>query len=272
MPVILISRGTMSGATLLVDCLRERTGYRCITREDLVGLVNQHGEIANRMVETIGRAARAYEQFSQLRRPYVILMRLALLEFALHDNLVYSGYSGHLLVPYVRHFIRVRISAPLPLRVRMTMDRLKCGEEEAKEYILQEDQRRGQWARFMYGKEIRDPHLYDLWVNLERMSLQAVCSLIQEMARESEFQATPESQAEVEKLHLETLVEAALAMDPRTQALEVGAQAEGGRIELLGPYLEDDQLKVVESIVLGVDGVQGMIYTPGYAPTLSMTP
>ena len=111
MAIILISRGTMSGVTPLTDSLSKAIGYRSVSREDLVGRVNDHGEIANRIVESIGSATRGYEQFSRLRRPYVILMRLALLEYVVHDDLIYHGYSGHLLVPAFQHVLRVRINA-----------------------------------------------------------------------------------------------------------------------------------------------------------------
>ena len=40
MAVIFVSRGTMSGVHLLMDCLHERTGIRCLSREDLEEVVN----------------------------------------------------------------------------------------------------------------------------------------------------------------------------------------------------------------------------------------
>jgi len=120
MPVIFISRGTMSGVHRLVECLQNRTGVRCISVEDLVKIVNRHGEIANRIVDNLATATSAYAQFSDLRWPYVVLMRQAMLEEIRHDNLVYHGYSSHLILPNLRHFVRVRIEAPLTMRVDMT--------------------------------------------------------------------------------------------------------------------------------------------------------
>lgn len=268
MPVVLISRGTMSGVKLLVECLRDQEGFRCVSREDLVALVNKHGELANRIVENLRTATRAYEQFSQLRRPYTILMRLALLEYASGDNLVYHGYSGHLLLPSIRHFIRVRINAPLKLRVKMTMERLACTEPEAKDYIVQEDERRLSWARFMYGRDVRDLTLYDVGVNLDRMSMKAVCGLVQRLAEDPEFKATPESSAQVERLLVAARVEAELATDPRTMAMEIGAAVKPDKLELTGPYVEDHELEAVLGIAKAASGLDRVEYTPGYAPTL----
>ena len=266
MPIILISRGTMSGVRLLVKSLTEHLGYRSVSREDLIARVNEHGEIANRIVEHLGKATRAYDQFSQLRRSYVILMRMALLEYIREDNLVYHGYSGHLLVAPMQHFLRVRINAPLPLRVQMTMDRLGCIEQAARDHILTQDEERGRWARFMYGRDIRDPGLYDVVVNLNRMPMHAVCMMLQAVAEEPQFATTPQTRQAVETLLLTTQIEAAIATDPRTSALDVVAEADDKRVKLIGPWLEHKQCDEVLEIAARVAGARELTYDSGYAP------
>ena len=106
MPVILISRGTMSGVHLMVDCLKcDLPGIPCYSREDLEEIVNRHGRLATRTVEKLAHASSAYDQFSELRWPYIVLMRKALLEELCSDNAIYHGYSGQLLLPVIRFII-----------------------------------------------------------------------------------------------------------------------------------------------------------------------
>ncbi len=270
MSVVLISRGTMSGAARLVEGLQARTGWRCISREDLVAVVNRHGELAQRVVERLGKAIKDYDRFCTLRRPYVILMRAALLEYARTGDLLYHGYSGHLLVPPIAHFHRVRINAPLPLRIEMTRERLECSTEAAVEYIEQDDERRAQWARFMYATDIRDPGLYDLCVNLERVGIDTACTVVCALARDAGAQATPASARLVEELLVASRVEAALVSDPRTAEIEAGATASGGRVTVTGPYLEDVQVETVRDVASRVAGVDEVTYRPGFAPALGM--
>ena len=272
MPVLFISRGSMSGVRLVVDCLQAHAQTRSVSREDLVAVVNRHGELAGRVVEQLATAVHAYDQFSKLRRPYVVLMRLALLENIREDNVVYHGYSGHFLLPDLRHFVRVRIDAPLAKRIPMTMDRLGCDERDAREYIAQEDERRLRWARFMYGRDVRDTSHYDLWINLSRTNLEAACSVLERVMELPQFQADEASQAEVERLLLAARVEAELVSDPRTHTLEIHADTVPGGVELMGPYVEPEQLEVVNEIAARVEGGNVVRYTPGYAPTLGMSP
>jgi cytidylate kinase len=266
MAVLLISRGTMAGGQLVAQCLSHTGHFRCVTREDLVASVNRHGEIATRITAQIDKATQNYERFSELRRPYKILMRHALLEYARQDNLAYLGYSGHLLVEGIAHFIRIRLVAPFELRVRLTMSRLSCDEEAAKDFIRKADEDRARWARFMYGKNLRDPELYDFCVNMERMTVPAVCSLLLRTIDEHELQPTPESVSDLEDEFLATSVLAALVTDPVTFPLDMGATVTGGHLRLEGPYLDDELLDKVRGIAGGIDGVLDVDYQPGYAP------
>jgi hypothetical protein len=77
-------------------------------------------------MEKLSDAISGYAQYSRLRWPYLVLMRHALLEEVLGDNMVYQGYWGHFLLPVLQHFIRARIDAPFELRIKMTMERLQC--------------------------------------------------------------------------------------------------------------------------------------------------
>ncbi len=267
MPVIYVSRGTMAGVHNIVDCLKERIGVRCISVEDLVKIVNKHGEIATRIVNKLAKATSAYTQFSELRWPYIVLLRQAMLEEIRHDNMIYHGYSSHLILPYIRHFVRIRIEAPLKMRVKMTMQRLQCEEEKAKEYIQDQDQYRVKWARFMYAQDIRNPMLYDMVLNMGHMTLEAACGIVADLMKEPDFQATPESQAIVDNLYLTTSVEEALVTDPRTSTFEIRAQKKDGEtLHLIGPYLDDTELDIVIEVAKSVPSVNDVCYSPGYAP------
>jgi two-component system, OmpR family, response regulator CpxR len=266
MPIILISRGTMSGVSMLIHSLAERMGYRSVSREDLISKVDQRGELASRVVEHIGKATRAYEQFSRLRRPYLILMRLALLEYMRDDDLIYHGYSGHLLVAPMQHMLRVRINAPLSMRIPMTMARLGCDEHEAREHIASQDETWGRWARFMYGADIRSPGLYDSVINLHRLSTRAVCSLLQCAAKDPAVATRPETILAVERLLISAQIETAIVMDQRTSGLEIKADVSVSRVLLVGPWLEDTQRAMVLQLADGCARGLRVEYETGYIP------
>lgn len=125
---------------MIGECLAQHEGIRCLTREDLLAAVNQYGDIATRVAAQVEKAIQSYEQFSELRRPYLIFMKRALLEYARRGRFAYLGYSGHLLLDKVPHFVRIRLIAPMELRIARTRERLGYTEGEAREYVHRMDQ------------------------------------------------------------------------------------------------------------------------------------
>ena len=271
MPVLFISRGTMSGVQELVKKFHEQTGIRCISREDLLNVVaKQHGDLALKVVTQISEATLAYDHFSNMRRPYIILMRQALLQELQKDNLLYHGFSGQLLVPRINHFVRVRINATLDLRIPPTMKRLGLDKDNACKYIRDKDDQRVRWARYIYGRDIRDPLIYDFQFNLGHISPKVLCGILQNLMSEPELQASIESQAQVKRLLETTNIEAALICDERTRKFDIKAYYKQDSLHLVGPYLEEQDLTVVKEIVHENTDVEEIDYTPGYISTIDM--
>jgi len=147
------------------------------------------------------------------------------------------------------------------------MNRLGLDEKSARDHITEADDQRVRWARFMYGRDIRNTMLYDLLLNQSRLTLRTACEILEHLMDAEDFQASAESRTEVERLHLAAGVEVSLVTDPRTQSFEISAAAQDdGSINLIGPYLEDSELEMVTKIALGAPGVREVRYRPGYAP------
>lgn len=263
--VLLISRGTMSGGQTIGECLTRHEGIRYLTREDLLAAVNAYGGIATRVTSSMAHAVEAYEEFSRLRRPYRILMKRALLEYANEGPLAYFGHSGHMLLEPVQHFVRVRLLAPMPMRVAAARARLGYGEPEARDYVRRQDEERLHWARLMYGLDLRDPQLYDLCLNLERLSPEGTCTILRQIMQQPDFQPTPGSVAHVQDDLAATRALAALVLDPRTLELELAATVKGGALRLVGPYLSEAEIAAVRAIAGLAPGVRQVVYEPGYA-------
>jgi hypothetical protein len=118
----------------------------------------------------------------------------------------------------------------------------------------------------MYGVDIRDPGLYDVCLNIERLSIPGACDLLRRIAQQDDFQPTPESIEQAGNYYLATQALALLALDPRTVRLELGGSVSSGVLRLVGPYLADAERRVVCSIAESVPGIAHVEYEPGYTP------
>jgi hypothetical protein len=256
----------MSGGQMVGECLGRQEGFRCVTRENLLNAVNSYGDLATRITTQIAKGVGEYGEFSRLRYPYQLLMRRALLEYVQKGRLAYLGYSGHLLLARVRHFVRVRLIAPMEFRIARTCELLGYSEAQAREHIRRADEERARWTRMMYGVDIRDPSLYDLCLNIERLSVPGACALLRKTIEQEDFQPTPESAVQAEDYYFATQALAMLATDERTADLELGATLSDGQLRIVGPHLADSQIELVRSVAGKVLGISEVHYEVGYEP------
>jgi cytidylate kinase len=253
MAIITISRGTFSGGKMLAECLSRRLGYCCIDRDVLA-----EKAATSRVSQRDIRAALEEPpvipgRFHHRRYLYLALIQASLAEAVRSGKAVYHGLAGQLLLKGAPTLLRLRIVAPLELRIHMARERLNLTRDEAITHIGKVDQDRRQWTHFLYGVDWGDPALYDLVINLERISIEQACALVISLTEQPEFEFSPEYQAEMNDLVLASRVRAELALNPFTSNLEVDVKASGGEVLVRGSLYEE--VEPVERVVGSICGV-----------------
>jgi cytidylate kinase len=90
---------------------------------------------------------------------------------------VLVGRGAQFLLPRDKG-LAVRLIAPLGYRVEEVMRREGLDQTEACRLIEEADRGRRDFARRYFQKDIGDPHLYDLVLNVERLGPAAVVQQI----------------------------------------------------------------------------------------------
>ncbi len=236
MSIITISRGTLSGGQRLAGCLARSLDYRLISREVLAEAAHRYGVHEEDLARGLEQPPSFWDRFGIERQIYLTVIRATLCQLVREDNVVYHGHAGHLLLQGVDHVLRVRVIAPLAYRVKAAMTTQGVDEKGAEAYIQRRDQERISWTRFLYGAEWRDPSLYDLVINLEKVTIEAACNLIVCMVERPEFRMTPESLRQLEDLYLASHVKARLFLNPKigAAAAKIDVTATAGAVHLAG--------------------------------------
>jgi cytidylate kinase len=234
MAIITISRGSMSGGEALAKSLSTALGYPIVGRDVLVVAAKKLDVSEEILTQKIVRGPGVWESLTSNRHLYVVAVQAALAEHLDKGNLVYHGHAGHLLLKGLPTVLRVRLIAPLEMRVRSVMERQHLNREAAVEYIATVDQERIRWTQFIYGVDWRDPALYDLVINLENMSIQTACATIAAVVGQPEFALTDAAKKAIADFQLACRVKIALATNALTRELRVELQAKEGTVEIRG--------------------------------------
>jgi len=267
MPIITISRGTMSGGQLLADCLSRKLGLPAISREALTEAALEFGfseeELNVQLTETPG----FFDSLKRKRRIYLLALRSAMIQHAQKEGYIYHGHAGHLLLKGLPQVLRVRLIAPLEYRVKMLLSKnVQMSEEEARRHIADVDRRRTEWTRFLYQVDWNDASIYDIVLNLVTISVEGACEIVAEALKLPEFEDSPERKARLADCALASRVEAVLGRDRRTTGLELTAEAKDGKIRIRGSFQSAGLLshgfkraeRDVREVSLTVEGVESV--------------
>jgi cytidylate kinase len=272
MSIIAISRGTFSGGEALAKRVAERLGYQCLSREaNLEAAARGYGIPAEELTAEMERRPSFWHRVMGERTAYLAFVRATLCEQAQRDNLVYHGLVGHLLLPGISHVIRVRVIADMKTRIQVAMQQHNIEHDEARARIEKVDKERRQWIRFLFDVDWDDPQLYDLVLNLTRMSLDGAGATVARLTELVEFQPTAASQQAMQNFALSSRVSAVLARDPRTRDADLRVTTDNGVVTITGETRSPAVEEAVPIVVRQVDGVKEVrykiVFVPVYTPS-----
>ena len=80
--------------------------------------------------------------------------------------------------------IHVRLEAPIESRVRRIMQSLGLSEKKAREEIAEKDKAKAELVKTFFHKDLRDPLLFDVLWNTDRVPLEEISKTLIEMIRD----------------------------------------------------------------------------------------
>jgi hypothetical protein len=82
MPILTISRGSLSGGTALAECVAQRLGYGCVSREVLVEAAAKYGVPEAKLSDFLDKVPGFWERLTVSRRLYLFFIQAIMCEFA----------------------------------------------------------------------------------------------------------------------------------------------------------------------------------------------
>ncbi len=201
------------------------------------------------------------ERLTTQRVHYLAYIRAALCREVKYDNVVYHGHAGHLLLVGLSNVLKVRVIANMEFRIKGAMERRELTRDQAIEFIKKIDEQRARWTKFLYHVDWTDPALYDLVINLNRISLSSACEIVSHAAGLDEFKATPESQKTMEDMLLSTEVRAAIASSGASKGIAdagIEIESDAGIVTIGGTVASIEDADKIREIARTMPGVKDL--------------
>jgi cytidylate kinase len=255
MPIVTFSHEIGAGGPEIGQKLAERLGLHYVDQELISEAALRYGLQEEKLSSLDESKPSLLERFDAETRAYITVLQTALYEFAEKDRVVLMGRSGQWLLRGIPHVLRVRVMAPFDLRVTHLGKRLsgQMGEHTNPRMVhdmaRRDDTEKIGRMRYLYEVDVRDPALYDLVINTEKLSIDAAAELIAGVLQRPDMAATPASQQLVADRALASRVQVALATNPETRRYRITVEANAGVVTIEGTAAMDEAADVTRAVV-----------------------
>ena len=260
MSTITIFSGTFCKEDAVIQKVLDHTGYRLITDKDLVAEASRpSGMSEGKIMRAFFAKASVFNKFTHEKERSIAHIRYALAESLLSDNLLVSGFTGHLIPRKISHVLRICLIADMKSRISVAVKENGFTEKEAVRQIHRQDEDRSAWVDVVTGSsDPWDTSLYDMIIPTDKIDIGSVPSLVMEHLEKDILKATDESQELVQDFLLGASVAVALAKEGH----DVDVSAKRGSVTLsinkhvLMLSRLEDELKSIADKVPGVKAVE----------------
>ena len=185
-PIITISREPGSGGSEIARRLAKALNMDLIGGQ-IIQHVADSAKMSRRVIESLDEKEVTFRDtllmslFGESRpwpADYLKHLTRVIGTIGAFGNVIIVGRGANYLLPQEKTF-KVRIIAPLELRIKYFMDDSGYTKAEAEQYIVKTENNRKAFVRKYFNVDVADPKYYDIIINTERISIgQATESII----------------------------------------------------------------------------------------------
>jgi len=179
MAIITISHDSFSHGKEIAEKVAQRLGYECLGPEVIQEACKDWNLPPMALKRALHDSPRVLERFLAKKERYIAMFRAAFFERMRHDNVVYHGLAGHVFLAGVPHVFKVRIVTDIDDRVEEQMRLMgRRDPHEARRMLKLEDAERKGWTKYLYERDNHDPELYDIYINLQGITIEQAVEII----------------------------------------------------------------------------------------------
>lgn len=260
MPIITIFQGTFCNEDIVLGELVANTGFIPVTDRDLTNQAERLSGIdASKIYRAFTSRTSIFNKFTHEKERSIAYLKLSLAEKLNADNLLISGFSGHLIPREISHVLRICLIADMSFRIALAAKAKDISEKEAAKWIRRQDEDCATWIHSLFNQA--DPWssvLYDMVLPMNKTNTTEAIQLILNNLNKDVLQKTDKSQKSVDDFLLSAQVEVALA----NEGHHVGVSASNGNIVLtinknvLMLSRLEQELKSIAGMVPGVKTIE----------------
>lgn len=250
MAIVAVARELGSGGEEIARLLAQRLGYYFVNTEQILEDMEKDGghRWANWGKEYDEHCPTIWERFDRSFMGFVALTEESIYEHAKNDNVVILGRGGYWLLRDISFALRIRIIAPIDVRVERIMARERVDKDMAVRLIRDSDKERSCYMRVVYDQDWADPDAFDVVFDTGHLTSDEVIRMVVDIIPDKDKEATKEAREKMHHLFLASKVKARIAINPFVFVPTLEVFYDGTEIVVRGVVHSSKEHKLVENI------------------------
>lgn len=259
MAVVTISRQLGSLGTEITAALAERLGLKVVDKETIEASLVSMGMPGTRIEQYDEKRPGFWQLFSAEKDRYLHFVKTAVYRAARDGNCIIEGRGGQALFRGIPGVLKLRISAPLDVRVKRTMAKLSLPEDRARQVVLRNDTERAGYHRFFFNVSWDSQDLYDITINTESLSTEECVSILAQAVQSAAARkAEPALRRRLEDLCVVQDVITAIIYEQRIPTLFLEVTSTEGKVTVTGAVQVASSVQRCVEVAQSVPGVKSV--------------
>ncbi len=250
MAILTISREYGSDGREIGGQIAQLMNYDYVDKEKLFQDLERVGERWGRLARELDEVTPTlWERYDWQYHGYIALVEAILFKYAAADRVVIVGRGGFYLLRQVPFCLKVRLIAPLEVRLQRIMAQENLERAAARKRLSREDQDRAGYILANYNANWDDQSFYDLILNTGDLTDAQAVDILVSALKDKEILATPAAREYLADLALAAQIKAKVATDPSVSVPTLEVSPEAGTMVVSGVIHSPRELRVVQEMV-----------------------
>ena len=254
---ITISEMLGTNGEKIASKVAKELGYILYGEDELFKAADEMGYLTD--IKKLGEKSPAILERFFTEKPKIYLDRLqsVIYEVAKKGDAVFFGRGSQLLLHSFECAFHVLITGSMEKRIKRVMEEKQINREVAERMIHQSDRNKRGFIQFAFHEDWLNPHLYDLILNTDKLSIDSAAKMITTGARSEEIKTCGiDSVTNLRKLSIQRQIESALLEAGLWSSYLFFTIEDGDQVRIFGMANSQEEKEKIETLVKRVKDIK----------------
>jgi cytidylate kinase len=235
----------------------KRVDYPFYAKEELYKVADEMGYLSDVTHLDMKHPHLLEKYFSDKPKIYLDRFQSVVYEIARKGNALFFGKGSQLILHNYDCALHVLITGSREKRIQRIMDANKVARDVAEEIIRTSDHDKAGFLKYAFNHDWLDPHLYDLILNTDKLSVESAVKMIVDAAQSEEIKTCSKDSVELlGKMSLQRKIESALleagVLSLRTFFLVDGPDS----VRFYGVVNSAEEKEIINRVMQGIKDIK----------------